>query len=387
MIALRLSAFYGIFFMFVGVLLPYWPVWLDSRGLGPEQIGLVLAASQWIKVLAHPLIASRADRHGRPRELTAALAATAAAAILALGWVDGFVAILLLSALGTAAFAPILPVGESIALRAVTHHGIDYGRVRLWGSITFIAAASGLGLLLEEETADRIRLAMLALALATIVACLALPEMRRKAAAPSDPGSPPTRPWTLLARPSFLLFLGVAGCLQASHSVLYAFASIEWRNAGIDATVIGLLWSWGVVAEVALFAIAGRFKTVLTPRALLTVAAVGAVVRWPLMALTTDPWLLFPLQSLHALTFGAAHLGAMGWLRENVPEEMGATGQSLYYALVGGVITGIAMGATGELYAAVGSAAYFAMGGLGLVALATLVATRARPEQHRRGQN
>ena len=377
----RLSAFYAAYFLLVGVLTPFWQLWLDWKGLTAVEIGTVLAATYWIKVAAHPTIARLADRSGNTRRLTAALALAAIAAFLALGFAQGFVAIVLLSAVAAATYNPILPVAESVAIRVVERAGADYGRVRMWGSITFILAAAGMGAVLAHTSPAVVQWAVTLAAVLLLASCLTLPELDRR------PGrSAVARPWALLAEPRFWLFLAASGATSASHAVYYGFGTLHWRAIGIDETAIGLLWSVGVVAEIALFALAGRWRRQLSPVVLLSLAAAGGAVRWPLLAVLTDPWALAPVQALHALTFGAGHLGAMGFLRDNVPDESAATGQSLYYALVGGVLVGLVMQGAGLLFQAEGGGAYHVMGGLAaLGVLLSLALAAAGPLRTGRG--
>ena len=139
--------------------------------------------------------------------------------------------------------------------------------------------------------------------------------------------------------------------------------------------MIGFLWGIGVLAEVLLFAFAGRISGQSATR-LLAIAAVGGVIRWPLTPLTNDLVYLIPLQCLHALTFGAAHLGAMAYLTRSVPDQLGATGQSLYYALTGGLLMGVTMPLAGMIYADIGTAAYNAMGACSALALPGLFVLR-----------
>jgi PPP family 3-phenylpropionic acid transporter len=136
------------------------------------------------------------------------------------------------------------------------------------------------------------------------------------------------------------------------------------------------LWSVGVVAEIALFAASGRLN--IAPATLLAMGAAGAVVRWGVMALDPPALLLPALQCLHALSFGATHLGSMGLLTRAVPAELGATVQG-YFAVALGLVMAGAMGLSGLLYARWGSLAYGAMavaaaaGGLSAAASARLM--------------
>jgi len=88
--------------------------------------------------------------------------------------------------------------------------------------------------------------------------------------------------------------------------------------------------------------------------------AAGAVVRWSAMAFDPPPALLVPLQCLHALSFGATHLGALGVVARAAPAELGATAQG-YLAVALGLVMAAAMGLSGVLYARFGGLAYGAM--------------------------
>ena len=50
----RLSTFYGGYFLVVGVLSPFWPLYLEARGVGPSEIGLLFALTFWLRALAAP---------------------------------------------------------------------------------------------------------------------------------------------------------------------------------------------------------------------------------------------------------------------------------------------------------------------------------------------
>ncbi|NQW09119.1 MAG: MFS transporter [Alphaproteobacteria bacterium] len=362
--AARLSLFYAAYFAVMGIMLPYWTVWLEGRGLSPVAIGMVLAVTFWVKLIAHPLMAGIADAYAAVRGMTILLSCVGLLVFAGFAWAAPLWSYLTLAVLAALTIQTVLPLGESIAQAEVKARGLDYGRVRTWGSIAFVAAAAFGGWALERVGTGIIHPLVLVSLAGVIVAAIALP---RRAATTRRRWS-----WTavvvLVLQRRFLIFVAAAGLVQASHGVYYAFGTIAWRGLGFGETVIGGLWVVGVVAEIALFWVAGRLGRLGTAQALLILGAVGALVRWPLTALADTPWEIAPLQVLHALTFGAAHLGAMRFLRETAPEGMEATAQALYYALVGGVIMGLAMPVAGWLYARFGLDAYHAMGVFGLVA-------------------
>ena len=372
---LRLSLYYASVFAVVGVLLPFWPLWLAARGLGPGEIGAVLSAPLWVKVISNPLIAQAVDRRGERRRpmIIISLGALAAYALFALA--QGFLQLLAVSVLAGLFFAALNPLGENLTLLTAQARGLDYGRIRLWGSLAFIAASAGAGRLLAGRP-DELVLGLVVAGLAIVVlACIALPDTPTPRAARR---SAPLR--RLLGQGTFLLFLAAASLIQASHAVYYGFATLHWRGLGLGAATIGWLWAEGVVAEIVLFAFSGAVVRKLGPARLIVLAGLAGVVRWSATGLGESLALLVLLQALHGFTFGAAHLGAMHFIARAVPPEFSASAQSLYSALGMGVVFGLAMLASGALYASLAGAAFHvmaAMAGLGAV-LALILARRWR---------
>ena len=44
-VPIRIALFYAAIFLVVGVAVPFWPVWLKSRGLGAAEIGLIMSVT------------------------------------------------------------------------------------------------------------------------------------------------------------------------------------------------------------------------------------------------------------------------------------------------------------------------------------------------------
>jgi PPP family 3-phenylpropionic acid transporter len=342
--------------MALGVQLPFLPVWLAAKRLDPTAIGIVLAVPMVVRALAIPFAARQADRHDA---LKAILLISAVAAVLGYGAVaqaEGFLAIAAAFAVASACYTPIMPLADAYALRGLSRFGRAYGPVRLWGSAAFIVGSFGGGFLLDLVPARNLIWVIVLAMLLTAAAAALLSSIRRTS--PSEPAAKSLPATALLRDPPFLAVTAAASLIQASHAVYYGFSTLAWQAAGLDGGAIGALWALGVVAEIALFAISGRFP--LAPTTLLMFAAAGAVLRWGAMALDPPAALLPGLQCLHALSFGAAHLGAVGFLARAAPVEIGATAQG-YLSVALGLVMAAGMGIAGVLYARWGEAAYAAM--------------------------
>jgi MFS transporter, PPP family, 3-phenylpropionic acid transporter len=352
----RLAALYAGLFVMSGIQLPFFPVWLKAKGLDPQMIGLVLAAPILARMIAVPLVARAADRRDALRAAIIATSFLGVAGFVLVGLAEGARAILVAYALASLALTPVMPLSETYALKGLGQRGRAYGPVRLWGSAAFIVGTFVAGFATDTIPARHLIWLIAAASLLSALAALTLEPL-----AAAAPASAPDKPrHHLLRNPAFIAVLAAASLIQASHALYYGFSALEWRGAGLDGTAIAALWALGVIAEIVLFAVSGRLPPFFAPSVLLMIGAAGAALRWAAMALDPPGFALPWLQLLHALSFGATHLGALGFVARHAPPGQSATAQG-YLAIALGVAMAAATGLSGWLYGAFGSRAYAAM--------------------------
>jgi MFS transporter, PPP family, 3-phenylpropionic acid transporter len=386
-LSLRLSLFYTAYFLVIGIQLPFWPVWLESRGMTSAEIGLVLSVSLWVRIVTIPVAGVVVDRTGNRRGALIVLSASSLAASLLYPPIDGFWPILLVTVLVSAFFSPVMNLGDNLTLLIARANRLDYGRMRLWGSISFIAAAGLGGVTAAAQGPDSVLYLLIGgVALTAAASCL-LPKpppkpATKSASSPLAGTAGRGRVMMLMTDPAFLLFLGATAAIQSSHAVYYAFGTLHWRELGHSEAVIGWLWAEGVIAEILLFAFGTALGARLSPARLLMVAGLGGLVRWTGTAMAETVPVLAVLQVLHALTFGAAHLAAMQYIARAIPIDRSATAQALYGALATGMCTALAMILAGAAYDRLHAGAYFTMAAMASagVGLALLLTMRERAE-------
>ncbi|OIQ98345.1 putative 3-phenylpropionic acid transporter [mine drainage metagenome] len=366
-LSLRLSLFYAALFGVIGVQMPFWPLYLSAKGLDPARIGQLLAAAYFIKIILNPVAGHVVDRHGARRTALLVFSGIAVLASLLFAPARGFSALLLVTLLAAASFSALVPLSDNLTMQSALRHDLDYGRIRLWGSLAFIATSMLGGRWLLDAPRWSILAAIVAGQALTFLAVWPLPADRQ--ARTEAPPRLPLRP--LLRSRGFPLFLAATSLIQVSHMIYYGFATLHWRAAGLPGTVIGALWAEGVVAEVLLFAFGRRLVSRFGPPLLIAAGGLAGALRWTVLGLTTDPLALAAVQFLHAFTFGATHLGAMHYIARTAPPALSARAQGLYASVANGMVPGLAMLAAGPLYQDWGGRAFLAMsllaaGGLGL---------------------
>ncbi len=364
--AVRLAIFYGGYFLVAGVLFPFWPLLLEARGMAAGQIGLLLALALWLRAAAGPLVAWQADRTGDSKRPLIACAAAALAVMPAFYWAAGFWPLLLASFVFFFAYSSVGPLAETIALRSVSAEQ-GYGRVRLWGSVSFTAAAIAGGFLLDAwgglPAASIVTLMVITLAV-LFATSFALPRAR---AAQAARGLAPLK--TLLASKPFLLFILATAMIHAAHGVYYGFSAIHWTVEGYSHLTVGLLWGEGVVAEILLFAFGAPLVRRMGPVGLIAASAGLGALRWAVLALTTELWIVAAAQLLHAASFGAMHLGAMLFITRAVPDAFANSAQGLLGGLTYGAGLGAGLLLAGWLYGIFGADAYWSNAALSALAL------------------
>ncbi len=388
--SLRLAAFYGALFLIYGVHLPYLPVWLDTRGLTAGEIAAITAAPFFLRVFITPTVAILADRTGAHRRIVNGLAWLALVLVLALSRMESFWAIFLLAVPFAIALSTIMPLTETIAVAGVRAKGLDYGRMRLWGSITFVTAGFVGGWLIDHAGADAVVYCIIVGAIATVAIASQLPEKLRLAPGPDQVpaetlhhqgairGGSTEEALRLVRTPVFLAFLLAAGAAQGAHGMFYTFGALTWHAQGISTAWVGALWAIAIVGEVMLFAYSGDIVQRWGPVTLMVSATAAAVLRWALMSFSPSLPALIPLQMLHTLTYGASHLGAMHFISRAVPESAQGTAQAMYATVAAGLLMGAATLTAGRLYPSIGGHAYLAMALLAAIGFAAALYVRAK---------
>jgi PPP family 3-phenylpropionic acid transporter len=378
----RLSLLHAASFIGYAFYLPFFPVFLQSKGLGPTAIGTVVAISIVVRILVTAPLLSLADRAFGPRRLLIASHLGQAVGFPALALIDDPVSIAMTVALISVAQAAVIPTNDLVTTTALRQQqGLHYGRIRSLGSIAFLLTSILAGYLLAWLGPSVVLVAQTLGPLGAILATwLAVPvSLPRDRPVDSSAAARPALP------PTLLLLMLAAAAIQASHGGLYAFASIHWRQLGFSDATIGYFWAVGVLAEIFIFALLGRgVGRGAAGFGLLFAGGAAAVVRFSVLAADPGLAVTFAAQALHGLTFGATHLGAMAALAALAPEAVRGRAQGLL-----GSIAALAMAATTALSgfidrAAGGAAVFAAMAPLGAVGIAlalfAFVRSRAQPQ-------
>lgn len=366
----RLSGYYFFYFAFIGAFSPYFTLYLQSLSFTATDIAILMSLMQVMRVIAPNLWGWLAERLGTRAPIVRLSALASLAGFSVFFVTDGFWGIFAGMALMAFFWSAALPLVESITFNHLAAEGHRYGSIRVWGSVGFIAAVLGIGHALDFLPIASM-LWMTALVLAGIVACAlsvpdaSTPPARHDAASMGD----------TLRRPEVRALLGACFFMSAAHGALYVFYSIYLVDHGYGKSVVGWMWTLGVLAEIGVFLLMPRLMHRFTLRAILLFSFAVAVLRFAMIGWGVGSLavLLFA-QLLHGATFGAYHAAAIALVNQWFPGKLQSRGQALYGSLsfgaggmLGGLVSGFMWDGVGPAWAYTLGSAFALVGLLWLV--------------------
>src|SRR6476469_4141747 len=346
--SIPLTLFWFVYFGSLGIFFPYFSLYLrENAGLTGTEVGLILAISPLVGMVAQPFWGQLADRTGKRGRLLALLTLATAAGYYVVWIASGFWAIVIATAalalVGTAVFPMMMSVSLAL-LRDEGQHA--FGRVRVWGTIGyFVLVLIFPSLLSMVRVPGEINLAKIsqpALGLmfpftATLVfiaglIAFFLPKAGVVAlrAARDD--------WRELVHNRvfirFLVFALLANFLMNGPMWLFP---LFVRSRGGDVATIRNMWIIMLLFEIPLVLSTGSGLKRLGARGLLAVGLVVGGLRWFLSALSSDGALLLAVQALHGVTVVGLNLGSPLYLDVVAPETLRSTAQSILSMVAAGI--------------------------------------------------
>lgn len=384
----RMAGVYGASFVTFGIHLPFFPVLLAHRGLGEVEIAVVLAVPTILRVFTAPILGLVTDRVADRRLVVTAYAVAAAVGFSLFGFSQGFLAMVAAMAATALFWNGITPGIDTMALALARAGRADYGRMRMWGSVTFILANVLAGAIIARTGAATIYWLLLAAFWLQAASIMVAPR-----AGPPAAGSVPTAPrpvrlpWAdfgLLVRDRRLIqVLAGSALIQASHTMAYGFASLYWASLGFDEGTIGVFWAVGVVAEVILFARGTAITARLGPLGLILLGGAGAALRWALFPVIDGSAGWIAVNLLHAFSFASLHLGTIQFASRTAPEHLAGATQGLVLTISGATMACGTL-VSGPIYKALGVDGFLVMSGIAILGMLVVADRVRRPVQPQR---
>ncbi|MGZ8251001.1 MAG: MFS transporter [Methylophilaceae bacterium] len=361
----RLSGFYFAYFAFVGAFTPFWSLYLKSLTFSAFQIAVLMSLFQVARIFSPSLWGWLADHLGRRVPIIQWLAGLSVLSYIGVFFGTGFSWLFAVMLSLSFFWSASLPLIETVTLGHLGDRFDRYGRIRMWGSIGFIAAVIGLGYLLDYTDIKALLWVVLALLVAVSLFSRNIPEPRITPHHTDDSSI-----WQIVRQKEVVALMTACFTMSAAHGVYYTFYSIYLVDHGYTAAQVGWLWALGVICEILIFLCMPVLTKRFGLRLILLVSLFLAFIRFSVIGWAVDFWWLILLaQTLHAATFGSYHAAAVALTHRYFKGRHQSKGQGLYTSVsygiggtFGAVISGFAWDAIGPSWTFTLSAAYAMLG-------------------------
>jgi PPP family 3-phenylpropionic acid transporter len=370
----QVSGLYASIYLHYGLFAVFMPAWLTHQGLKPGEVGLLIATPLLLRVLFVAPVTELADRLRRIRELLFACIAGTAALMVVLGVVKSFLALAVFFVVLSMVWDPLPILADAYAVASVRARGLDFGRMRVWGSLAHITATLAGGKLIDMMG---IHILPMTTALLLVIPMILLPFLPKDRCF-GDPAPSAKGEWMLLLKDRPLVLVVIATSLiVSSQAVFSVFAVQHWLSKGMTASYISILTGIGMVSEIVLLWFFQRLLGARSPLWMIVVSGAVLALRWVAMAFDPGPSVLPALQVLHGFGMGLV-AGLMLYIAQRVPERLIATAQGVN-AVVLGVIAAVAAGASGFIWQALGPGSYLVMAVMVAVGIAGVIWQLTQP--------
>jgi len=358
--------FYFVFFAAIGILAPYFNVYLESLGLSGVQIGWLASVPPIVALLANPFWGALSDRfHAQTAVLAGCALITGLTAFLFIP-ASGFWPLMVLVIVLYFFRAPIPAIADSAVMTIVSRTGVSYGRQRLWGSVGFVITSFGLGTLFTLSNLSMIFL-LYGLAVGVILFALSfkMPIERFPGQVSLIAG------FRTLARQrsylGFLLSMVLAGIGSGSY---FNFLGLNILELGGTQAQVGMAYGASALAEIPIMFLGARWFHRYGNAGLITFGLSIFTFGWVVIALMTSPVSLILAAMLVGIGYGFFWVAVVGFANETAPKGMSATAQATVAAAQGGLGWGLGAIIGGILWDLTsGSAVFWASALAGMAAI------------------
>lgn len=328
----KISFFTLCIFSLVAAFMFYFPSYLQYKGFDNGEIGLVMGIGSLISIFAQPFWGFVSDRMNTIKKVVAIILICSLLCSLLIFSVSTLAWVVVAMVLFMFFYSPSGPLTESMIVHYAYENRRSFGSIRLWGEIGAGTAALWIGFVLEYYGLPFMRWLYAGI---TIICLLAL--IRQSDARPHAVPVTLSSLGHLLSNRKFIILLGMILLLSIPNRINDTFITIYLKELGGSESSIGYAWFIATFCAVPTMAIMAKLLTRFNEMTFIITSGVFFTVRWFIYGISSEPWMLMVGQALHMLTFPIMLIPSIQLVMKIVPQELRATGQTLFTAIVFGI--------------------------------------------------
>ena len=273
----------------------------------------------------------------------------------------------------------VAPFIESLASLFLKEEGIDYGKARTWGSVSFTLVGIAAGGIIGYVGSVALYYILIIL-LVLYVIFMFLPQPKLVCTLTVNKGDNNNTgklySWILKDKNAILLIL-VIFLYQLSHTAYNNYNALYLDSMNISAKwMSGLILNISVIAEILFFIFSKKIIGKIKPTQLLVFCGIGAIIRWLMLAIFHNIYVFVVMQTFHAITFAVGHIAFILILNNRFNTEKIIDMQILYTAICYQLSMTIGLYIMGAIWDINSSLVFYVSAGIALVG--TIFATRIR---------
>jgi PPP family 3-phenylpropionic acid transporter len=369
---------YFLYFGVLGIFLPFFNLYCYHLGFSGFRIGILSAVRSTALVLFPLIWGALADRLNARRPIYILCCFCSALIWMMYLFTVDFWPMLAITIFYGIFFSPIISFLEAFTMDILGNEKKSYGRIRVWGSFSFIIVVLVLGKIIDLYSVEIIVVLILAGSLMLSVISTQIPVLQIDKRKRLSRGAK-----SLLDR-HVLVFLFCAFLMLVSHGAYYGFFSIHLENLGFGSTFIGLTWALASGAEILVMLRSDQIFNRFSIKAVLIFSFMIAALRWFILFFVQSAVAILLAQVLHAVTYGTFHIASILYIDRLAPDKAKTLGQAVNNATSYGLGLMVGFFFNGYLYEITGSSALFMISSLialcgGLIFWGFCLVDRKRP--------
>ena len=339
----RMSVMMFLEYLIWGSWLPLLALYLGGvLGFSGSEIGWIFATQAIACVFGLYFGGQIADRLLSTEKLLAVLHLIGGLAMFALAYQTTFWAFFFVMLVYQLAYMPTMSLTNAVVFHHVTDPQRDFGKIRLWGTIGWIAASWPFVFILAGKTGAELNAALSSIFTVAGIASIALAAfsltLPHTPPAKQESGvSAPMQAIRLLRDPvMFVLF--VATLMDALvHQCYFQWTSPFLQQAGLAENMIMPAMSVGQIAEIGSMAALGWALARLGWKWTMTVGILAHAARFFVFAIGDPLWLMVSINVVHGMCYAFFFAAVYIFVDERCPRDARASAQGLFNLVILGV--------------------------------------------------
>lgn len=331
-LSLKLKIFFIAEFAAVACFFPFLTYYFQQRGLSYTEIGIAYAIYSLTGVIAQPIWGIITDKYSNKKTSIIITMSLSSLIIYNFIFAKSFHTIALSLFLLLSFQSSVAPLGDAYCYEIIDHHrDIQYGKIRLMGSLGYALAALLLGLAVKYSG---INTAFIVYSISMLLGAIIVFNINYKDKT-ANQNIDISDFVNLIKDKKFLAFMLMIGIAYVGIGSNSSFIAILIQKTGGDVSQLGLLWFVMAISEVPAFFFGAKLLKRFGDLNLYIIGMTLFTLRYFLDSLCVSFEFVIIIQLMQGITYTLFILSSFKYLYKITPKKMKASSMTFFAAVCG----------------------------------------------------